>query len=100
MFQYCFEEIHSLILTSREWASQSPVSDGDKGTFVKNEPTINNSQNDLVERLNAFMKLAMLRIKDLRVQYQTKGYFCHAVGIWCDDTRYETVSKQPMPTSR
>ncbi len=84
-FQYCFERVHSSILVAREWASRSAVDPAAKEKIIRNEDRIQASLDRMVERLHAFMTLAMWRIEDIRLRYQTKGYFCHLAPIarWC-----------------
>jgi hypothetical protein len=73
------------ILAAREWASKTAVDSASRAKLLRNEDQIQASLNGLVGRLNAFMMLAMWHIEDIRLRYQTKGYFCHLAPIakWC-----------------
>jgi hypothetical protein len=84
-FQFCFEDVHSQILAAREWAAKSPVPSATRKAFIDNQPDIQNSLNELVGRLDAFMILTMWRIESIRHRYRTKGYFCHLYPVtrWC-----------------
>jgi hypothetical protein len=84
-FQHCFEKIHSRIIAAREWASKSPVKPETLQSFIKRETEIQSSLDELVERFDAFMILAMWRIESIRHRYQIKNYLCHLfpVARWC-----------------
>lgn len=96
-FFYCFEITHSQMRAARQWASESPIEESDRKKFipVSNDKTkwrdeveklhrpVRSSLDTAVQRLSAFNSLAMRRIEQIRLKHQTKGYFCHVIGIWC-----------------
>jgi hypothetical protein len=87
---YCFEVAHRTIETARIWAANNDLSDERKTKFM-NEREMEKTKARLdrnVERLDAFMSLAMSQLERIRVKYRPAGFFCHvpllrdAIGVF------------------
>lgn len=101
-FYYCFERTHDEIRAARQWASGSLVDplQARKLIPVNEEPGVwqnkvekmhghvRESLNKAVVRLANFNGLVIARIEQIRFKhetrgYETRGYLCHATGLWC-----------------
>jgi hypothetical protein len=76
---YCFEVAHRTIETARIWASNNDLSDERKTAFQdpKEMEKTKARLDRNVERLDAFMSLAMSQLERIRVKYRPAGFFCH-----------------------
>jgi hypothetical protein len=74
---YCFERLHSQLLTVRQWASQSSLSPEQKAKFIARKAEIHTGLTNQAVRLNAFMSLAMFQMENISVKYRPVGFACH-----------------------
>lgn len=74
---YCFNATHAHMETVRIWASSNDLSVQRKIEFSDKKDRIKLDLDNQVDRLNAFMSLAMSQLERIRVKYRPAGFFCH-----------------------
>jgi hypothetical protein len=76
--EYCINVTHKNWMgVVLQWASQSPLDEQTTNNFLKDTAgKLSDRLDKNVERLNAFMSLAMHDIEKIRVKYRPNGYLC------------------------
>jgi hypothetical protein len=76
-FYYCLERVHSDIMTPGVWASGNTISPQEANQFLAQAKTIEESLENQILRLNAFMFLVMHRIEEISLRNRPKSFACH-----------------------